>query len=178
MKNIIQNMILIVIIIISIISIAIYFIALNSPLIEPLDQLANKTYEKYENSIFTYEVIRFPTFVDIIDFTDDDLTIGISNDPYNLGFGIIPVGSMGKRVIRVDNNETIPSKVKIMKNGNISSFLEIGEDVFVLGMNETKSVDVQLKTGEDTEIGTYTGVIDLIIVKPKYKGFEFLLGVV
>jgi len=169
------NIISVIIIIIFVIFL--YFSVLSPNIIDRSEYVENKTYEKFENYAFTYEVTRYPSFVNVSSNMDETLVIGITNDPYNLGFGIIPQGGSGKRLISLENDEDVKAKIKIEYVGNITEIMEISNTNFVLMPNESVKIPVMIKTDPDTPIGNYTGEIDLIIIKPKYNSLEFLLWV-
>lgn len=158
--------------------ISVFFTTLNPTYLFEPRNVTNYTYEKYETSLFTYEIIAYPAFVNVTSAFEESIIIGIANDPDNMGFGMIPAGSRGKRVIRTDNNDIVKAKVRINKFGNISKLLDIRDTSFILNQNESHSVNVHLKTEGSTPFGVYRGEIDLIIIKPKYKGLEFLLAVI
>ncbi|MBU0530622.1 MAG: hypothetical protein KKC05_03020 [Nanoarchaeota archaeon] len=174
-----QNIVLTVGIIV-IVATVIYINTISSfNLIKPLDGVDNMTYEKYENAIFTYEIIRYPSHVNVTQhYFNDTIIIGIMNDPDNLGFGIVPAGSGGRRFIKIENDDPVKARIKTVVFGNISEFITISYSDFILDANESKNYAVGLQTNENTIQGNYTGEIDLIVIKPKYKNLEPLLSVI
>lgn len=148
-------------------------------LLSPVFSLAqsdidNKTVKVYENSIMRYEIIKYPSNVTVFSVgKEDDIVVGLTKDPDNLNFGIIPEGGSGKRFVRLYNNKEIASKVKIVTFGNISDLITIGTNNAIIGRNDSIGIDLILDASAGT--GNYTGEIDLIIIEPKFNGLEVLL---
>ncbi len=127
--------------------------------------LDNQTVEFDENALFTYEISRYSSRVEI----SNNLSLGFSLDPWNLNFGIVPKGgNMGRRFLTLQNSEDIPAKVQLKSYGNISPMIEFSDNNFLLLKEAPQSITITLNTTKDTLPGNYSGEIDIIVKKPKY----------
>jgi hypothetical protein len=137
----------------------------------PVRFVKNQTFEKYSNLFFIYEVRKYPSGVEIVEKRNESLTIGFVTDPWNLNFGIIPKGSYGTRHLNVRNYEDKKIRVSFNVYGEIKPLVSFSKNNFLLGPNESAYVDVIINATEVTELGNYTGEIDVIVKKIK---FDFL----
>jgi hypothetical protein len=138
----------------------------------PREFVTNRTFETWENLFLSYEIIRYPSHVEIIkqpELGKSNITVGVVVDPWNLNFGVIPTGgSRGRRFLILTNLKEKEAKIKLRAYGNISSMIGFGKNDFTLNKNENITVDVFLYTSETTLLGNYSGEIDVIISRPKY----------
>jgi hypothetical protein len=137
---------------------------------EPRGTITNKTFVSYSDLFFNYEVSRYPSSVEVspIQLTQEKILLGMSVDPWNLNFGIIPAGNnSAKRFINLVNLKEKDFKVILKAYGNISSFVKFSKNNFLLHPKENVTVEA-IFYAEKAEVGNYTGIIDVIIKKPKY----------
>ncbi len=137
---------------------------------EPKGIVANRTFISYSDLFFNYEITRYPSSVEVapVQPEQEKLLLGISADPWNLNFGIIPAGkNFGKRFVSLVNLKEKDVKIVIKAWGNISSFVKFSKNNFILHPKENVTVEVGFYA-EGAEAGNYTGVIDVIVQKPKY----------
>ena len=140
----------------------------------PKDFVMNRTFETHENLLFVYEMTRYPSDVEVTN-PEEDILLGVTVDPWNLGFGIIPKGSYERRFLNLVNLEENNVKVGINPYGDIAPMISFNKNNFILRANESITVDVILRTTNTTVTGNYTGEIDIIIVKPKYDFLYHIL---
>ena len=160
------------IIIVAIILIIFLFIVNQEPN-EPKEFVNVKTVLNYSNVFFNYKIIRYPSSVEIIQ-PQENVNLGIATDPWNLNFGTIPGnGSYVSRYISVTNLKEKYNKIKLKPYGNITNLLNFSKSDFSLNENESIAVGITLNTGS-TEIGNYSGEIDVIIKVPKYDFLRVL----
>lgn len=96
------------------------------------------------------------------------MKIGVVVDPWNLNFGIIPVGkNFGTRFIDLENPTDKDVKINFKVYGNISPFVNFTKNDFILHKKEKITIEVKFYA-EQAKIGNYSGEIDVIIQKPKY----------
>jgi len=138
-------------------------------------ELANeKTIANYSNLFFDYKIIRYPTNVEIIPTTEENINLGIVTDPWNIKFGVIPGnGSSVRRYINIKNINGNYSKIKLKVYGNITPLVNFSKNDFILNGNESVAVEVNLYT-ESAEFGNYSGEIDVTIKAPKYDLFKII----
>ncbi|MEM0333625.1 MAG: hypothetical protein QXX30_04180 [Candidatus Aenigmatarchaeota archaeon] len=97
----------------------------------------------------------------------ENITIGFSNEPNVLDFGIIPGnGSYSKKYLQLENFYDKKVKVDIEVLGNISSKVYVKEKTFWLNEKEKKTVEIFFFTN-DTISGYYEGEFFVYIKKPK-----------
>lgn len=137
---------------------------------QPKGFVTNRTFVSYSDLFFSYEITRYPSSVEVIPIKpgEEKLLVGISADPWNLNFGVIPVGkNFGKRFVNLVNLKEKDVKVSLKAYGNISNFVKFSRNNFILHPKENVTVEVGFYA-EGAEVGNYTGVIDVTIQKPKY----------
>jgi hypothetical protein len=136
---------------------------------EPKGMVANRTFISYSDLFFEYEITRYPSSVEVAPVQEQEkLLLGISADPWNLNFGIIPAGkNFGKRFVSLVNLKEKDVKIVLKAWGNISSFVKFNKNNFILHPKENVTVEVGFYA-EGAEVGNYTGVIDVVVQKPKY----------
>lgn len=156
------------IIIFAIVLIIFLFILTREPA-EPKEFVNDKVVLNYSNLFFNYKIIRYPTSVNIVPFTVENIEVGIVTDPWNLKFGDIPGnGSYVKRYVNVKSFEEKYNIIKLKAYGNITPLVNFSKNDFVLGENESYAIEVNLYTNL-FKIGSYNGEIDVIIKVPKYE---------
>ena len=96
---------------------------------------------------------------------DSKLLLGISNDQTEFNFGVVPENITVKKILNLKNNENFDSLIKIYINGDISDYIYVGEENFVLKSKEGKQIEIIFNA---TKIGYYTGEIEVYITTPKY----------
>ena len=71
----------------------------------PTEFVTDMQLDAYSNLFYTYEVVRYPTGVEVTPNQPDQerLGIGIVVDSWNLKFGSIPVGSSSARFMELVN---------------------------------------------------------------------------
>jgi len=94
------------------------------------------------------------------------LLLGISNDPTEFNFGIVPENITVKKILNLKNNENFDSLIEIHIDGNISDYIKVEEENFLLKGKENKQIDI---TFNATKIGYYTGEVEVYITTPKYE---------
>jgi hypothetical protein len=160
-----------ILLIISIIFIIFLFIFINfqePP--EPKDFVKNKTNVNYSTLLFNYEIVRYPSSVEIKPLEDvNETVLGFVVDPWNINFGIVPSnGSFIKRNIELTNLEEKNIKVILKAYGNISPLIVFSRNNIVLKPKEKVSIDI-FSHSKNFEPGNYSGEIDVIAQKGIYN---------
>jgi len=138
--------------------------------IEPKEIVENMTFITNSDLFFDYEVTKYPTKVEITStkFLEEGGLIGVVVDPWNLNFGIVPTGgSSVKRQIELFNTKEKAGKISFKVYGDISPLVSFSDNDFIIHENENLTVMIYLNTGN--LIGNYSGEIDVVAKKPKYK---------
>lgn len=134
---------------------------------EPTYFVDNKTVSNYSTPFFDYEIVRYPSNVEIR--LGSDVVLGFVTEPWNLNFGIIPGnGSYSTRSIEIKNKEEKNIEIILKSYGNISDLIGFSQNNFMLEPQKVASVDITLYS-RDFGNGNYTGEIDLIAKKPIYN---------
>jgi hypothetical protein len=102
-----------------------------------------------------YSVIDIRSFNISLDIVEG-ANLGISGDTDKLDFGAIPNGATVEKAILVENYRKEPVKILIMVIGNVSPFIEVSENNFLIAGNESRSVKLIAKP-RDAEIGHHFG---------------------
>ena len=126
--------------------------------------------EESEDLFFVYQTTRYPASVEVIQTEPEKqgILIGLAIDPWNLNFGIVPIGSTGRRFIDLFNLQDDDVKVKFEVYGNISPMISFSKNNFILKKGKNSTVDTIAQTTDVDLPGNYTGEIDVILKKPKY----------
>jgi hypothetical protein len=96
---------------------------------------------------------------------DSKIIVGVSNDPNELNFGMVVVNMTVQKFIDLRNTESNEAFVEISKVGNISSFVNVDSESFILGSGENHTVSV---TFNGTQKGYYNGELTVTVETPKY----------
>ena len=137
---------------------------------QPTEFVTNKTFTTYSDLFFNYEISKYPSRVEIAkaELAKEKITIGLTVDPWNLDFGMIPEGkNFGTRFINLANLKEKDAKISFKVYGNISPFVKFNKNDFILHPNENLTVEVSFHA-EGAKIGNYSGEIDVIVQRPKY----------
>jgi hypothetical protein len=149
------------------------FIATQEPS-EPRELVNDKTVSNYSNLLFDYKILRYPTSVEIVSISEENINLGIVTDPWNIRFGSVPGnGSYVKRFISIKSSNSNYSKIRLKAYGNITPLVNFSKNDFALNGNESSAVEVALYT-DSAELGNYTGEIDVIAKTPKYEFLKIL----
>ena len=143
---------------------------------EPTNYVSNKTYSNFSNLLYSYEILRYPSNVEIMDFgqLNENVTLGFVTDSWNINFGSIPGnGTYVERSIEFTNKNDGQSKVDIRAYGNISPRIHFSQSSFVLERGEKAQVSIYLFSN-NTEPGNYSGEVDVIVKKAIYNFFPIL----
>ncbi|NOQ55832.1 MAG: hypothetical protein GQ477_03415 [Nanohaloarchaea archaeon] len=153
-----------------------FFAIFSTPSFESDNHVLNHTVIHAEDLFFTYEVDKYPTAVEISNITERNLSIGFSLETSSLNFGVVPTGgNMGKRFLTLKNTEENNAKIQFVAYGDISQMIQFSDNDFNLVSDELKQVDIVLETELDTQVGNYSGEIDLVIKRAKYGFLEWFI---
>ena len=156
-----KNELLLLVIVVS----AVFLVAGMQGPPEPAGFVENATVSNYSNVFFSYEIVRYPSGVEI---SQEDV-LGFVTDSWNLNFGVNPGnGSYTTRTIELSNKEESNVEVILRSYGNISPMIVFGKNDFVLEPGEMVPIDIFLYSGNH-EPGNYSGEIDIVVKKPIYN---------
>lgn len=136
----------------------------------PTDFVKNKTVSNYSTLFFNYDILRYPSDVEIIPIEQMNGTVllGFATDPWNIKFGVIPGnGTFVTRSIELANKDK-DSKVILKVYGNISPLVVFSKNNFILKPHEKASIDIFLFSNS-TKPGKYAGEVDVIAKKAIYN---------
>ncbi|VVB52449.1 Uncharacterised protein [uncultured archaeon] len=117
--------------------------------------------------LYKEKVYRFPANFTVLpsDIGSSKLNIGVATDTASLNFGIVPVGFNVTKTLNITSPESNNAKIFIRVKGNISSQLNPSSDSVNLAPG-TKNIVTLVAAG--TEIGEYSGEVQVIIKVPRY----------
>ncbi|MFH8120342.1 MAG: hypothetical protein QXS37_06075 [Candidatus Aenigmatarchaeota archaeon] len=141
---------------------------------EPKSLVENMSFQKSSNFFFTFEVTSYPSKVEIIPF-EQNITVGLVADPWNLNFGIIPLPGYGRRQVVVSNFEKSRVRVYFKVYGEIKPFVRFSKENFILYPNQSETIIAFLNTSKASRVGNYSGQIDVIVKKPNFAFLESLV---
>jgi len=144
------------------VALALIFLFYNRP-VPKTGLVTNMSVEKSENPLFIYEAIKYPCNVEVIKAEQNkSILIGFTADPWNVNFGILHPDYGGRRFINLANYKDQPYHVKLVCYGNICPMISFSQNDFVLHKGDELQVIVSLQTLPSTELGNYTGEVDVI----------------
>jgi hypothetical protein len=141
----------------------------------PTDFVTDMQFNAYSNLFYTYEVVRYPTDVEVTanEPDQDRLGVGVVVDSWNLKFGSIPVGGSSTRFMELANLGQEDAKVILRAYGNVSRYVGFSRNNFILYPKDNVTIRIIFHPDPDADTtGNYTGEIDRIIKIPKY-GFLY-----
>jgi hypothetical protein len=149
--------------------VAVVVILLNNHKTVPKLFVANMTFETRSDLFYAYEITRYPTSVEVAPIKpEENVTVGVVVDPWNLKFGIVPAGNnFATRFVDLANLREKPAKVMFYVYGNISPFVNFSRSELLLEAGRNVTVEVKFYASRAT-IGNYTGEIQVVVQRPKY----------
>ena len=93
--------------------------------------------------------------------------VGINADTDALHFGILQPVQKGARGINTTNNMDIPVRVQIYVSGNISEWITLSKNDYVLEPGNGEIVDVHLTVPYSGNDGNYTGTLKAVYTKER-----------
>ena len=121
----------------------------------------------YEDIFFDEEMQSIEMRVSVVNGTK----IGFAVEE-GLNFGILPLGTRGRKIITLKNKEDRRVKAHLWTEGDITPFVEISESTVLLEPQMNKDIEIAVHA---KKVGNYTGVLKIKLIKPKQKLFEALL---
>ncbi len=103
-------------------------------------------------------VTRYPMMAEVIEY--DNTSLGMAIDE-KFNFGRSPTGSTVRKILVLNNEEPAPVKVKITSEGNISPFIEVSRNDFLL--DGSAEIEVAFHA---SDVGSFDGTLNVEIVKP------------
>ena len=94
---------------------------------------------------------------------------GVAINGTSLIFGMIPQGGTSRKEIMLENNYKEDARFKIYIEGNISDFLIVSENNFILKPNETKTLTFTTHPPNNAGLGTYDGKVIFIVKNSRVK---------
>jgi len=139
--------------------------------------VTNVSFNVTEDLFFIHEIVKYPTNVTVVKLEDSsEVPIGITGDPWNINFGVLPVGVRGKRTINIANYKQPVFRIKIVCYGDICHMITFDKNDFLLHEGEEAQVVATLDTSLSPFSGDYKGEIDVISDRPKYSFISSILG--
>ena len=138
--------------------------------------ITNMTFERSEDIFFIHEIVKYPSNVTIISLENpSNMAVGIVGDPWNLNFGVLPIGVNAKRFVNVANYNEPISKIELVCHGNICSKITFDKNDLILNKGNEDQITVYLNTSLSSP-GNYHGEIHILSETPKNSFISVLLG--
>ena len=130
--------------------------------------IANLLIKRMENLVYVFELRNnYKTQVSILEQQNiSDIFLGVTVD--NLEFGEIPVNSVIRRFLNLDNKDEIDYKVLLIVSGNISPMISFDKNDFILPKENNMTVTVILDSSIAPKPGNYTGEVSVLSKKPRF----------
>ena len=89
--------------------------------------------------------------------------VGFDLNSTALTFGMAQPGKSASRILSIENNFDFSNKVNIKIRGNISNFLTVSENDFVLNSGEKKELNFVTVPSKDALFGKYEGFVTITL---------------
>lgn len=132
----------------------------------PSSFVKNQTAQQYETNYFSVVLNRIPISAMTYDPENNDMnySLGFDVSSERLNYGIMPINSPSAKTVKMANDYGAPAKVKARSHGNISNYISLGENNFILNANQKKEIYVRFDGAESN--GTYDGELEVRIIIP------------
>lgn len=118
---------------------------------------------------YSYSTVETKTIPLELMISDHPSKIGVDPSPeFPLYLGKIPIGGSGTRNFTVANDYNHSLKVDIKSTGDISQFLVISDNHFILKESESRELRISAipSLSPDPQPGNYSGDLTIIFRKP------------
>jgi len=95
--------------------------------------------------------------------------IGVNLDTDKIYFGKTHPGGMAKRHLNISNNYGFSVRTNINVEGEITDFISVSENNFIIEPHSSKEITYYAETTEDTEKGTYEGKTIVVFKRVLFK---------
>jgi hypothetical protein len=94
----------------------------------------------------------------------EENVVGLNIDTDAIHFGKVQRGAEGIRNITVTNDDSRPHLIQAKAYGNISGFVYMSENNFVLGSHEARNLSVMARPPIDAALGYYDGTLQILFL--------------
>lgn len=126
--------------------------------------------ELTEDLLFYYQTQKYDAKA-IVFTKQQNIKIGISSDTDVIDFGQIYENMSSRKYINVTGNK-YDYKVKVYVSGNISEFVNIEKNNFILEKNQATAIPILFSGNKP---GNYNGEVKVVFKRVKYPIFNWLL---
>ncbi len=91
-----------------------------------------------------------------------DGKLGFNLDKDKVYFGKVTPENSGTRDVILEHSYNSSLRVKLFKDGEISNWVSIGTNDFLLNPSEKKNVPLTVTVPENTQFGNYTGTLKIV----------------
>lgn len=88
--------------------------------------------------------------------------VGINTNTDALYFGKVRKGGVSTRKIIIGNNDEKPHLIQIKTFGDLSKWVYVSDNNFILHPGESKNVSVSCDVPKDADTGNYTGGLQVV----------------
>ena len=119
--------------------------------------------------------IELYSIMSIVKIETVKMNFSVSSKPHVVGmnptgellhFGTVPRGGRGNRNITLEHVYSYPLKVQFKTTGNISSFVAVSDNGFILRPDESRDIRVSVHPPMDAKASRYVGELSIIFRKP------------
>jgi hypothetical protein len=123
------------------------------------------TYVAYMRDFVSDDVLSIHTIETSVIVTANG--VGIDGNRDVLKFGKVPLGGGSTRYL--DITSEYDSVVILRVNGDISKFMTVERNNFYMNKSSLESISVTVDIPSDAKLGTYSGFVEVIFLKPTAK---------
>jgi hypothetical protein len=119
----------------------------------------NKMHQYKEDS---KRIISYSVFNSSVEITPG--SVGLNGDRDGLKYGKTTAGGGGTRYVDVNTSED--ALVQIFISGDMTKFLSVEENNFIMKAGEFRKIPINLEVPNDTSLGFYTGEVHILLLRP------------
>ncbi len=136
---------------------------------EPVTFVNIETTEILNTKYFTVVLRRFPLSAQTYNPDNNTMnySLGIDASQDRLNFGIIPIGAPSSKQLKLANDRADRIKIKSDIYGNISKYITLEDNNFILDSAQKKDLLVQFSSTEPES--TFAGELDVMVLIPSPK---------
>lgn len=123
------------------------------------------------------DIIRYPAKANVTPLDiSKNITVGVAAQTSELNFGNVPQNITIRKFISLRNNEKTPVRICVLGRGDIAPHIQLTQgDDFVIQGNRARDMEM---TFNSTDIGSYSGEVDIIVRKPRYGLIGYFMDLV
>ena len=132
----------------------------------PTEIIENHTEFVQPGLLFEQKVSRYPIKANVSEIKYDNETklfVGIAGQTNEVNYGLAPINSSIRKIVKFKNNEAFPIRVSIYVYGAVAPYVTMDENNVIINPGEFKEITTRF---DARDLGYYTGEMTIISKMP------------